>query len=585
MSSKSEHIFSQIISQNPEFTPDVQEGVRLLRNGQHDLARVCLIRAVRANPANATAWYWLSHTVEGAQRQECLTRMRILDAQREKCQEADLPHRRPGRSRRRLPTAAVWMTLVAVLMAIVLFGPPALAQHRANRSPLQASGLIRAHEVSVAAPYTGLIREILVREGEAVRAGQPIIRLDTASIDAQIEVARAAVALAEAGLAQARAGARPGQIAIAEAQLAQAQAAQLAAAQAVTDTIILLNNPQELQLKVAVTKAQIKSLEHKLARALANKDAAEIGKEGFEKAMQMLGELGGPGIKRFRVLVAEGSWQEIYNQIPPELRDQLPDILHDGTYTLGNIEIEVQGQLIRLYHWVTVEVNVPFEAHLAPNMWWQAWIGVNTAAAQKEGAEAKLAQLEAQLKNPQTLRAQLDQARAALAQAEAQVQAAQAQVEALRNGATAEQLAALEAQVTQARAALASLETQRERMTITAPTDGMVVTLSAHPGEVTAQGAPLLTLADLRQVYLTVYLPTTQIGRIQIGAPATVRVDSSDRLFPGTVIHIADSAQFTPRNVATQEERVNLVFGVEIQLDNPDGILKPGMPADAELEN
>ncbi len=595
---KLDHIFSQIIDKNPEFTPDVREGIRLLQNGQRDWARIRLAHAVRINPANATAWYWLSRTVEGPQRQECLARMRRLDEMSvhrlitATVQPADIRRSQPTNGKRpkrhhpahRRSLIVLAVTLITVILGAVLLGPPTVAQHNANQTRLQASGLIRAQEVSISSQYSGRIREIAVQEGEFVRAGQPLIRLDTTAIDAQIEVARAAVALAEAGLAQARAGARPGQIAIAEAQLAQAEAGRLAAAQAVTDTLMLLHNPQELRLKIALTEAQIKSLEHKLARALAYKDAAQIGKEGFEKAMQTLNELGGPGQKRFRVLVAEGSWEEIRNLIPPELRDQLPATLPDGTHSFGDLEIQVQGNQVRLYRWVTVDVNVPFEAHLAPNAWWQAWVGVNAAAAQKEGTEAALAQLKAQLNNPQALRSQADQAAAALAQAEAQVKAAQAQLNGLRSGATAEQLAALEAQVAQARAALVTLETQRAQMTITAPADGLVVTMSVHEGEVAAQGAPLLTLADLSQVYLTVYLPATQIGLIQTGSPATVRVDSfSDRSFAGTVIHIADSAQFTPRNVATREERANLVFGVEIRLDNPDGALKPGMPADAVL--
>jgi|GEM_PF-251403 len=595
---KLDHIFSQIIDKNPEFTPDVREGIRLLQNGQRDWARIRLAHAVRINPANATAWYWLSRTVEGPQRQECLARMRRLDEMSvhrpitATVQPADIRRSQPIHGKRpkhhhpahRRSLIVLAVTLITVILGAVLLGPSAVAQHNADQTRLQASGLIRAQEVSISSQYSGRIREIAVQEGEFVRAGQPLIRLDTTAIDAQIEVARAAVALAEAGLAQARAGARPGQIAIAEAQLAQAEAGRLAAAQAVTDTLMLLHNPQELRLKIALTEAQIKSLEHKLARALAYKDAAQIGKEGFEKAMQTLNELGGPGQKRFRVLVAEGSWEEIRNLIPPELRDQLPATLPDGTHSFGDLEIQVQGNQVRLYRWVTVDVNVPFEAHLAPNAWWQAWVGVNAAAAQKEGTEAVLAQLKAQLNNPQALRNQADQAAAALAQAEAQVKAAQAQVDGLRSGATAEQLAALEAQVAQARAALTTLETQRAQMTITAPADGLVVTMSVHEGEIAAQGAPLLTLADLSQVYLTVYLPVTQIGLVQTGSPATVRVDSfSDRSFAGTVIHIADSAQFTPRNVATREKRANLVFGVEIRLDNPDGALKPGMPADAVL--
>jgi HlyD family secretion protein len=99
---------------------------------------------------------------------------------------------------------------------------------------------------------------------------------------------------------------------------------------------------------------------------------------------------------------------------------------------------------------------------------------------------------------------------------------------------------------------------------------------------VSAQGAPLLTLAYLDRVQLTVYVPETMLGQIGVGEAVRVHVDSfPDQVYEGTVSRIADSAEFTPRNVSTQEERSNLVFAVEIDLPNADRTLKPGMPADA----
>lgn len=126
--------------------------------------------------------------------------------------------------------------------------------------------------------------------------------------------------------------------------------------------------------------------------------------------------------------------------------------------------------------------------------------------------------------------------------------------------------------------------TKKDQIQIRAPIDGMVVDLSVHEREVAARGATLVTLANLDAVTLEVYLPETQIGLVHLGSPVQVRVDSFDRDFKGTVSHIADGAQFTPRNVATKEERVNLVFAVQIDLDNVDGALKPGMPADATFQ-
>jgi multidrug resistance efflux pump len=434
----------------------------------------------------------------------------------------------------------------------------------------------------LASEYGGYVRAVAVEEGEAVRAGDVIVQLDTTLIDAQIEAAEAGVDLARAGLAKAKAGARQGQVAIAEAQLAQAKAAYLAATQAVSDTAMLVARPQDIQLEINVLSAQLDAADRKLSSALALKDAAKAGKDRFEEAQRAIREAGGPGRRRFRAKVAEGTFDQLLDRIPEEVRDQLPDTLADGLYTFQDIEIEVSGGRYILYRWVTVNLNLPFEAHLAPNAWWQAWVGVNATAAERDGLVAMLNQLYARRANPQQLLAQADEAIALQSRAAAQVALAAAQLAGLRAGATQEQIAAIGAQVAQAETLLASLLSKRARMVIVSPIDGVVVSVSTHEGEIAAKGATLATVADLSTVQLTVYLPETQIGAVYLGQDVQVAVDSfGDRVFGGSISHIADSAEFTPRSIATKEERVNLVFAIEISLANPDDALKPGMPADA----
>jgi HlyD family secretion protein len=566
---------------NPEITAGIAAGIRALRAGQLLIARQHFARAVRDAPNNATAWYWLSRAVlDERQRQDCLARVARLDELRARA-EGKAPSRKAEHPLLRWRPALLVFALVILTCAATpilgrTYGPAD------EPKPIKASGVVRAQEVMLASEYGGEIAALPFEDGDAVHAGDVLVQLDTSLIDAQIEAAEAGLAWAEAGLAKARAGTRPGQIAIAEAQLAQAQAAHLAATQAVSDTITLVERPQDIQLQINVLSAQLDTADHKLAQALALKDATEIGKDTFEKAQRAIRDAGGPGRKRVRVQVAQGSIAEIVDKIPPEIRDQLPDILRDGTYTIGNTEIEIRGGTFTLYRWVTVNLNLPFEAHLAPNMWWQAWVGVNAAAAERDGLVASLNQLYAQRANPQEMLAQADQARAMLAQAEAQVAAAQAQVDGLRAGATPEQIAALEAKVAQAQAALDTLLTQRAQMQIVSPVDGIVVDASVHEAEIAAKGATLITIADLDTVYLTVYLPQTYIGQIHVGQAVQVSVDSfANRGFKGTVSHIADRAEFTPRNISTKEERVNLVFAIEVSLANDDGALKPGMPADA----
>ena len=439
---------------------------------------------------------------------------------------------------------------------------------------LEASGLIEVDEVSVASEFGGRIAAIPVSKGERVAAGEVLVELDTAAMDAQIEVAEAAVAWAEAILAQARAGVRAGEVAVAQAQLAQTEAAHVAATQAVTDTLALVENPQDIRLQIAVTQAQVEAAEHHVQRAVAMKDAAEAAKNTFEEARDLAGNSG-----RRKVHVRSGSIAEAVQDLPGvDLSG-----LGDGVHTFGDFEVHINGDTYDLYKWVNV--SIPLQMHLTPNQWWQAWVGVNAATAQQQGMQASLGQLYNQLQHPQTLEASLDEALSAAAQAEAQVAVAAAQVTALQAGATPEELAALEARVAEARAALDSLLAQREMMRVAAPTAGVVVNVMAHPGEVAAATSPLLTIANLSEVRLVVYLTEAQIARVHLAQAVQVTVDSfPGRVFAGEIDRIASKAEFTPRNVATKDERATLVYAVEIHLENGDGSLKPGMPADVVLE-
>ena len=126
------------------------------------------------------------------------------------------------------------------------------------------------------------------------------------------------------------------------------------------------------------------------------------------------------------------------------------------------------------------------------------------------------------------------------------------------------------------------LQLQKEKMTLTAPRSGFILDRLFSEGEIAAPLAPILVLADLREVTLTVYLPETVYGRVRLGDEVTVYVDSwPDRTFTGKVTYIAPRAEFTPANVQTPDERARLVYAVEITLPNEDLALKPGMIADA----
>jgi len=382
---------------------------------------------------------------------------------------------------------------------------------------LVASGIIQAERVSVASEFGGRISDIPVAEGDRVAAGDLLVQLDTVLLDAQIEAAAAQAAVAQAALAQARAGVRPGQIMVAEAQLAEAKAGRDAATQAVSDAFKLVENPHDILLQIAVAQAEAMAAQRRLDQATALRNAAEVAKNQFESL------------------------------------DARPDGL----------------------------VGIPLDLHLTPNQWWQAWVGVNAAAVQLEGIQTSLYHLYGQREDQQAMNARVDEALSTMAQSGAQIAAAQAQLDGMRAGATAEQVAALEARVVQALAAVEALEQKRAMMSLTSPLDGTVLTISAHPGEVTAAGAGMLSVADLAEMNLVVYVPENRIGQVHLNEEVQIQVDSfPGRVLEGYVGHISDRAEFTPRNVATREERVNLVFAVEIRIANLDGALKPGMPTD-----
>ncbi len=128
------------------------------------------------------------------------------------------------------------------------------------------------------------------------------------------------------------------------------------------------------------------------------------------------------------------------------------------------------------------------------------------------------------------------------------------------------------------------LEILLEKATIRSPMDGVVTRRSIRVGEVASPGASLMAVTKPDPVELTVYVPEKEIGRVRVGQNVEVVVDSFPKdLFPGEVTFIATKAEFTPRNVQTQKDRLNLVFAVKVRIPNADLRLKPGMPADATI--
>ncbi len=213
-----------------------------------------------------------------------------------------------------------------------------------------------------------------------------------------------------------------------------------------------------------------------------------------------------------------------------------------------------------------------------------AQAALQAAEADQAGADQMLAGLRALRDNPLVLVGQVHLADQQYHIAEAGVAVAQAKLAELEAGPTPEEVAVAQAQVTKAQAAVAGLQVQLDKRTLRSPIDGVVTGRSARAGEAAIAGATLLTIANLDEVRLTIYIPEGELGRIYLGQQVQVEVDSfPGQVFSGTVSYISSEAEFTPKNVQTEEDRVNMVFAVRIRLPNPDHLLKPGMPADAMI--
>ena len=146
------------------------------------------------------------------------------------------------------------------------------------------------------------------------------------------------------------------------------------------------------------------------------------------------------------------------------------------------------------------------------------------------------------------------------------------------------EVASANAKIEQARAQLSEAQANRKDLEITAPFNGTVATRTAEPGEVVSAGTAIITLLDLSKVYLRGFVPEGEIGKVKLGQPARVYLDSNpNQPLEATVSRIDPEATFTPENTYFRDERVKQVVGIKLQLKSGAGFAKPGMPADGEI--
>ena len=395
---------------------------------------------------------------------------------------------------------------------------------------LSASGTIEAVIVNVSPEMSGKVTEVLATEGQLVKAGDPLLRLDPSLLTAQRAVASAGLDSAKAALASAANNY----------DLVQQSA--IAAQQGATTKNWRFSAPDEFnqpawyfdqteQIAAAQNEVMTAKVALDTATANLNQVITDLKNSDFLAAERHLAEA------RAAFLVA------------------------DQVKTSANFASEggsLQSAADDAYNAALDELNTAQAAYNAL---------LNTDSAQSvldargvvavaqlryDTAYARLLSLQTGTDSPAVVTAgkMLDQTKAALAQAEAN---------------------------------LALLDTQIAKLTVYAPSDGIVLTRNVEPGEFVQPGASALTLADLSQMTITVYVPNDRLAEIAMGQSATLKISltSGESLtYEAVVVHIADQAEFTPRNVQTVEGRSSTVWAIRLSINNADGKLKIGMPAD-----
>ncbi len=427
-------------------------------------------------------------------------------------------HKRPP-----IPAIVILVLLIS-LSAYFIYSQSAADKN----GTLTASGFIEATQVNIAPELAGKVTEVLVAEGDSVKTGDPLLRLDPSLLTAQRAVASAAVDSASAALASVQ---NQYDLTVQNAIAAQQGATIKNWRSSAPDEF---NQPawyfeQSEQIKSA--QAEVNAAQFALAAAQTDlgKVITDLNNAKFLAAEARLTDA------RAAFIVA----------------DQVKTSADHAAESSG-----LQSAADDAYNAALDQLNVAQDAYDAlldsdsADVVLEARGKVAVAQLRYDTAYARLLSLQTGTDSPAVVTASktLDQAKAAVAQTEAN---------------------------------LALLDTQLSKLTITAPSDGVVLTRNVEVGEFVQPGATAFVLGQLSDLTITVFVPEDRFGVLKIGQTATVTVDSfPDLTFTATIISIADKAEFTPRNVQTVEGRSSTVYAIKLSVSNADGKLKIGMPAD-----
>ena len=413
---------------------------------------------------------------------------------------------------------------------------------------LTASGTISAASIDVSSEVGGRIEEIFIEAGEMVNEGDPLFRLDDEILIAQQAQAEAAVSAAEAGLSTAQEQRSAAQLQV---ELAL-QGARYNEFQSADNDNQTMPWPEDFNLpewyfnqteNVYGITQEIDDAEEWLTTETANLEElqSDIKNASFQSLETDLAKA------QQTYLIAQ---QNLLKFSQPGSSETLTDIAQEQFDAAQSEMDSLQLEYERMLSESQIEEFLEARARVL---------------IAQERLDTALLNQDSLLRGEQSL--MVKSARANLALAESQITQVKAGVE-------------------QAEAALALLDIQLGKAMVYAPMSGVIVSETIEKGQLIGPGMTALTIAQLADVELTVYVPEDRYGQISLGDSVEITADSfPGEIFTGTVRRIADEAEFTPRNVQTVEGRKATVYAILISVPNPNLKLKSGMPVDVVFIN
>lgn len=210
----------------------------------------------------------------------------------------------------------------------------------------------------------------------------------------------------------------------------------------------------------------------------------------------------------------------------------------------------------------------------------EAAANVNIAKVSYEKSTTDLNRMQLLFKEDAISQEQLDQARVDADLKKSQLDLAEAKLSLLQAGSRPEVLEGAKAEVEKSKAVLQASQSVLEDLKVYSPLSGTVLSRNYEPGEFVQMGAVLATVANLDKLWVKVYIPTDDLPAIKLGQKVHFTVSGDTHKYTGVVTNIASKGEFTPKTIQTKKERTNVVFAVKIGINNENGVLKPGMPAD-----